>query len=589
MPIVPKIERQVEGKTAPMPQLAMGETPEISGIGQPEKTAFGMPKIDAIVDKLITDEIKRVDDAVGMDNDLRLSIDADTIEEAAKQYRGADSVQAMDRAMEMWADASSKVREKVKTRGQEEWFNKSVLKNSLRIQANVGNHISRETEKYYHDSYEASMVKLKDDAGKNPDIFVDNKREMEERTRRFGQSMGWSSEQIENRIKLNNSELVLNAIKQLKNNNDPQGALDMFNKNKSEIPEKDRLGMGEDLKKEADMREGEILGREVFKEDKTINQMYAEIGDRAGSNALKKKAAEEEVDKQINKMKISKNLAEESAFNLVYLEIIKQREAGGIPRWRDIPVAIREAAKATNSQRWDGLTKSLEAEKNAPKTQREIDRAHDRRFSEIMADKELFKMDTKTFDNWALKESGENKISDKQAVKLMEIHDKIDPLNSTMAKNARSRLKAVFARKIASTKDDDEKAAINAELEDAGNMLDNLIMNNYNLSPEEYSKKVDKFIDEVIKPAEIGYIDNVWNAIGWGLKEPRSEKKIKELVGQEAPGLTQKLGVGKGPIKPEKKIFENLPDAKLYPNKTFKDDTTKKRYRSNGKEWIEVK
>lgn len=557
---MPRVEQRVEERPAPTPNLPSGDTPEISGIGQPEKTAFNMEGVNKVVDALIQKEIERVDEAVGLDNDLKMSLVTDAIEESAKRHRGRDAGLALDESRKNFPEAAEKIRkESVKTRGQEDRFNRSLARNTLKLETNIGSHVSREHDSYYRTAYEASKIRLKDEAGKNPEIFDANMKEIAETNRKFKETNGLSDEWLKNTIMQDNADMVNNAITQHENNDNPQAALDVFNKYKGDIPEKDRLGVGERLKKETDKKQGRDFAISIYTKEKTTEQMYAETDKWAGSNEDKRDAARRETDRTVATAEKSKKQTEEAAWNLINLRAIEVIRQGRTPNENDFSAALRKGIEDADSEGW---RKQLEAWQRSPKSNRETSELQSVNFNAIYADKPNWKyMSSNEFKAFVISEGGKGNISQKHVFDLMKMYENENPLNAPIAKRAISELNTTYTRMIANTADEDEKKAIGATWSEKKQMLDDFIMNNHALEVEEYRKKMNIFIEEVVNPAKADFwgrvIDNLSSGAPYkDVAEKKKREKLRGLAGEPASGMQ----MGKTPLMkpgPSKEVKEN--------------------------------
>lgn len=557
---MPKVERQIQERPTPTPNLPFGDTPEISGIGQPEKTNFNMEGVNKVVDALIQKEIERVDEAVGLDNDLKMSIGADAIEESAKRHKGRDAGLALDESRKNFADASEKIRkDSVKTRGQEDRFNRSLARNTLKLETNIGSHVSREHDSYYRTAYEASKARMKDEAGKNPEIFDANMKEMAETNRRFKETNGLDDNWLKNTTMQDNADMVNNAIKQHENNDNPQAALDVFNAHKGDIPEKDRLGVGERLKKETDKKQGRDFAISIYTKEKTTEQMYAETDKWAGSNEDRRDAARREVDRTTHTAEKSKKQTAEAAWNLINLRAIEIIRQGRNPNENDFSAELRKGIEDADS---DGWRKQLEAWQRSPKSKRETSELQSSNFNTIYADKPNWKyMSSNEFKAFVMSEGAKGDISQKHVFDLMKMYENENPLNAPIAKRAISELNTTYSRMIANTEDEDEKKALGAVWSEKKQMLDDFIMNNHALEVEEYRKKMNIFLEEVVNPAKADFWGRVIDSFSSGapykdVAEKAKREKLRGMAGEPVSGME----MGKTPLVkpgPPKKVKED--------------------------------
>lgn len=541
---VPREERRILPEVTPNVQMQTDNISTVSEmVGEPPVTAFE-DKVTPVAEKLINDQINRIDDAVGMDNAVRLAIEADTIQNSVTQkFRGKDAAAATDEARKLWNDSIQRIgKDGVKTRRQEELFNKSVLNNSLKLEANMANHTARETEAYENQAYDSWKAMKIDVASKYENMRLATMKEIEDKIRETGKNRGWATDYIEGQIKTTNAVIVENAVREDEINYNPEGALKTFNLFQEHIPEKDRLRIKERLEFFVNMQQGAEIGKEIYNSnpDALPTEMYAKVEEKTGRNERKKKAAISEIDRMRDAKDKDEKIVKENAWLKIETEITKQRIAGKIPSLNAMDLAIVKAAYDTDPKRLGDYLAAWDRERSSARSEREIKKEQAKNAYEtaVLLDNTDPIYWPKAADIDGMVARGE--ITPQDGQKFSKRITSPDPQQSIIFNNASKRLEKAFEtkKKNIDANDEEAMAKFEEEKEFYRNRLSNLSKNYAIGDKAEYEKRLDEFIKNAVVKYET-------DTIGWILdKIPFSGSpygKVTEMQKTEQRREAEKL------------------------------------------------
>lgn len=549
---VPKEERRVLPEVTPNVQMQVGDIPAISEIGIPPSPDF-KDRVTPVAEKMINDEINRLDNAVGLDNDVQLGIEADRItNEVKNKFKGRNAVGATDEARKLWNDAIQKIGNAgVKNRSQEEAFNRSVARNTLQLEGNVANHTARETDVYKKQVFDSSLSMKVNTAIKDEKTRIATMKEIEYVIRTTGKLEGWADDYIENKIKDTNSIIITNAIREDEINGDPEGALKTYNLFQEHISEDDRIKIKERLEIFVNQRKGSRLGEEIFNSNPKagLEEMYAKVKEKTGDNERLKKAAMDEINRSRIAQKDGEETTRKNAWTKLYIEITKLRLGGKIPSQNAIDPSIIRDAFDTDPKLLGEYIAAWDRERTSAKSEREKKLAQEARFREIVGDIDNWPTDKEEITQKLSTEVAYGRIESKHYNQLFGMMTKRDPHTEAIAKNAYKRMNDAMGIEAKSLRDDPEKKAeFDKRWEDNKNMLNDFIANNYN--KDDYEKKLKEFIDDAIEP-RIGYSMGRWLDDIFSFGTPGTKAAEEEIIKKQET-LREQAGKSRRGRKKEK-------------------------------------
>lgn len=567
---MPKIEQQVKQEITPAVNVGAGLTnPEIPQTMQQRIPDFktGMEKTNAVAEALINKEIQRIDNAVGMENGLKLGSATDTIEKQMQQYKGKDASKAAMESDRLWAEETKKIYDdNVHTRAQDEAFQRAYAQNTLKLKANVGSYIARETDAYVNETYKATIASNADMGGKNPNLLEAKLKENEQVSRDFAKLNGKSDEWTKNEILTNNSILVDNSIKNYLNNDDPNGALAVYNIYQNYIPEEKRLAMGKKLNEFVNQNAAIAIATEVYDPKVPMDEILKRADAKTGNNTILRKETHDQISAMGIATEKGKKTTEENAFAPVLNAASALLQQGIPPSQGNINSVLLKTAQEANPTRYYQMVDHWNIQARAAKTDKETMDEQNKNYL-TMSDTIMHRREGYRDIN-PIQEFTEQAISYKQANSLLKMQEKYDPAKAAQVAYVKERLDAVFKADLQRAKSNPEKfAEIEKDWNNYKNILANFVENNFtNADDPDFTKKMDAFVDTVIKPAEanaIGRLINSINPFAGDYKEITQKEKeaaIKAAVGEKRK-IPERLKTTKPPVGSGAKL---APDGYYY-------------------------